>query len=273
MSRNAMTPLPFDYHMHTHHSCDAHASVAEMCAHAVALGLSEVAITDHMDWHPLDDCTGYYQFDAAIAEIEACRARFPALAIRAGLEVGEPHRFLDEVAPLLDAYPYDLVIGSLHWLGDEIVFEDAFFEVRTPDQAAEDYFTEMARMVRRGGFEVLGHLDVVRRCGFDFYRRFDIEPYGDLIRPVLRTCVEEGIALEINTSGMRRALQQPFPSLPVLRWYKEVGGELLTVGSDAHALDQIGLCFTVARDLALQAGFTRLCRFERRQVVDWVAIE
>lgn len=268
-----MAALPFDYHMHTTHSCDGKSSMVEMCRRAVAIGMPEIAITEHFDRHPMDFCYNTYHAEAFWANLQACRAEFPDLIIRAGVEIGEPHRFMDEVAPILDAYPYDLVIGSLHWVKNGIVFDNRFFHNRTVDQAAERYFTEMLRMVEHGGFDILGHLDVVRRQGFDFYGRFDIEPYEHLIRPILRACIEKGIALEINTSGMRRAVQQTFPSLPVLRWYREMGGELLTVGSDAHRTDDLGHCFTVAREVALRAGFTHLCRFERRQVVDWVAIQ
>lgn len=265
-----MPVLPYDYHMHTTHSCDGKASMAEMCRQAVAIAMPEIGFTDHFDRHPLDFCHGYYEPDAYWADLEACRAAFPALTIRAGVEVGEPHRFMDEVKPVLDAHPYDYVIGSLHWVENGVVFDNRFFHNRTVDQVAELYFTEMLAMVRHGGFDILGHLDVVRRHGFDFYGRFDIEPYGDLVRPILRACIENGIAIEINTSGMRRALQQTFPGLPVLRWYREMGGELLTVGSDAHTTEHLGLCFAVARDVALHAGFTRLCRFQARRVLDWV---
>ncbi len=267
-----MAVLPYDYHMHSTHSCDGKASMADMCRQAVATGMPEIAFTDHFDRHPMDFCHGYYEPDALWADLEARRAEFPELTIRAGVEVGEPHRFMDEVKPILDAHPYDFVIGSLHWVNNGVVFDNRFFNKRSVDRVAELYFTEMERMVKYGGFEILGHLDVVRRQGFDFYGRFDIEPYEDLIRPVLRACIEGGIAIEINTSGMRRALQQTFPGLPVLRWYRQMGGALLTVGSDAHTTEHLGFCLTVARDLALQAGFTRLCRFERRRVLDWVEL-
>jgi histidinol-phosphatase (PHP family) len=264
--------FPFDYHVHTHHSCDAHNTMTEMCRRAARLGLAEVAFTDHLDVHPRDDCSGFYRPAAFWADLEACRADFPSLTIRAGVEVGEIHRFYAEVTPTLEAYPYDLVIGSLHWVGDDASFQRSYFERRSADQAALDYFAELERMVRHGGFDVLGHFDFFRRYGFGFYGGLDLAPYEDVVRLVLQGCVERGIALEINTSGLRCSLGQTIPNLQVLRWYREMGGELLTVGSDAHRTSDLAAGFEETRALALKAGFTRLCRFERRQVVGWVEI-
>ncbi len=267
------TALPFDYHVHTTHSCDAHTTIAAHCRQARAIGLAEIAFTDHLDFTPHDVCYGFYRAAEFHTALEAARAAFPTLTLRAGIEIGEVHLFTDKINTLLAAHPYDLVIGSLHWVGDEIVFSSGYFETRTKDAAALDYFAELLRMVRHGGFEILGHLDVVRRYGAGYYQDFALTPYEDAIRAVLEACIEKGIALEINTSGLRRALGQTHPNLEVLRWYRAAGGELLTVGSDAHRAKDLAAGFDAARTVARAAGFTRLCRFEGRQVAGWVPLD
>jgi histidinol-phosphatase (PHP family) len=267
-----MPALPYDYHTHSTFSCDARDTIDAMCRKALEIGLSEIAITDHLDMHPKDSCYNYYRMAEFHEALAAARKKYPSLTIRAGVEVGEMHRFHEAVMPGIDALPYDLIIGSLHWVGDDIVFEREYFDRRTRDQAAVDYFEEVARMVRFGGFNILGHLDVVRRYGAEYYGGLDVTPYQDAIRAVLRACIEGGIAIEINTSGLRRPIRETHPNLETLRWYREMGGELLTVGSDAHGTGYVASGFDQAREIALAAGFTRLCRFERRRLLDWVEI-
>jgi histidinol phosphatase-like PHP family hydrolase len=129
-----------------------------------------------------------------------------------------------------------------------------------------------ANLAAEGDFDVLGHLDLVKRDARKFGKVYDgPEPYADLIRAALRSIVERGKGIEINTSPLRRGQPDPCPSLEVLRWYRELGGEILTFGSDAHRPGDIGAHFDVALEMARAAGFTRLARFEKRQV-RWVEI-
>jgi len=117
-------------------------------------------------------------------------------------------------------------------------------------------------------YDVLAHLDTVRRAAYRAFglKALDYTPYEETIRRTLRTLVERGKGLEINTVTYRRGMGDPSPPLQVLRWYRELGGEIITFGSDAHTPDAIGSCFDVALEMAQAAGFTRLATFERRQV-------
>lgn len=265
-----MHTLP-DYHTHTLYSCDAFDTMEVMCRRALALGMEEIAFTDHLDIHPADSCTGFYRPAEYLASLEACRKIFPMLTLRAGVEIGEPHRFAGAVAAALDLAMYDVRIGSLHWVGDELVFADSYFEPRSKERAALDYLEEILCMVQHGGFEILGHLDVFRRYGVGYYGSLDIEPYEEIVREVLQACIDAGIAIEINTSGLQH-FEQPHPNLAVLRWYREMGGEMLTFGSDAHQAEALAAGFQQACQIAKVAGFTRLCRFEKRRVCGWVDI-
>ncbi len=266
--------LPQDYHVHTEASCDCRTTMAEMCRRAVRLGIAEIAFTDHFDPRPEDLCYGYYRPEPYFAALEAARREFApqGLTIRAGIELGEYHLFHADMSPVLAAWPYDLVLGSLHWVGDQIVFDEGYFRARGPHDSFACYFAELERLARFGGFDVLAHPDVVKRVGHGEVGGFDIGQWEDLVRPVWRACIENGIGLEINTGSLRTGMSEVHPGPESLRWYREMGGEILTIGSDGHRPRDVGMGLDVALDVARAAGFTRLARFENRRVTGWIPI-
>lgn len=267
-----MSHLP-DYHVHTRFSCDSQSQMAEVCEAAIARGLREIAFTDHADFGP-DDPQGYLRPADYLAEIERCRARYgDRLTIRAGVEIGEPHIFVRQKQVVLAAGGFDFVLGSAHYgVGMWAAWKADYFEEQPLRQGYEAFFLQVVRLAAEGDFDVLSHLDLVKRDAHKFGKPYDgPEPYTDLIRAALRSLVERGKGLEINTSPLRRGLDEPSPSLPILRWYRELGGEIITFGSDAHTADDVGVHFDVAREIARAAGFTRLATFERRQV-RWIAV-
>src|SRR5688572_8481812 len=116
-----MALYPHDYHLHTSFSSDCRTPMALLCERAIELGIPEICTTEHADWVPGDIGAGYFQPAAYFAEVERCRAAYgDRLTLRAGVEIGEAHRYLDEARALLDGYPFDFVIGSLHWIGNEL---------------------------------------------------------------------------------------------------------------------------------------------------------
>lgn len=257
--------IPHDYHMHSHYSCDSKATMAEQCAAAVAKGLPEIGISDHFDLHPLDECAGYFRLAEWAAEIDRAKAEFAGrLIVRAGIELGEPHIYQAETQALLAAYPFDYALGSLHWVGDEIVFDPKYFE-RPADEAYGHFFEELERMTRAGGFDVLSHFDVVVRAGLPIYGEYEPRRYAEAIRAVLKNCIERGIALDINSQGLRRQCGVLTPNLEVLTWYVELGGERVTLGSDAHEPKDIGADLAAALDAARAAGLKYVTQFEKRE--------
>ena len=257
--------LPHDYHIHSHHSCDSQATIAEQCASAVAKGLPEIGISDHFDTHPLDMCSGYFKLTEWAAEIDRVRAEFAErLIVRAGIELGEPHIYQAECQTLLRSYPFDYTLGSLHWVGDELIFDRKYFR-RPADEAFGLFFEELERMTRAGGFEVLGHFDVVVRVGAPLYGGYDPRRHEEAIRAVLKNCIERGIALDLNTRGLRNRCQRLTPGMEILTWYREMGGERVTLGSDAHHPDDIAANFDLALDALRAAGLRYVTQFEQRE--------
>ena len=266
--------LPPDYHVHTRFSYDGKTEIAAACETAIARGMREIAFTEHVDFEPLDPTSGYFRPAAYVTEIERCRQVYgDALTIRAGVEVGEAHIYRQEVTALLEVYPFDFVLGALHWVDGRFALGADYFAGRTLDEGLQAYFADLARVAAETDYDALAHFDIVRR---GVYRAFglkalDYTPYEETIHRILHTLVERGKGLEINTSPCRNGMGEPNPTPEVLHWYRELGGEVLTFGSDAHDADAIGAGFDAALEMARLAGFTRLATFERRQI-HWTSI-
>ena len=187
-------------------------TMEEMCRAALEHGLDEIAITDHFDGHPLDECHDFYRPDAYFAELARCRELFAGrLTIRAGIEVGDPHRFGEQLAPTLAAWPYDFAIGSVHWIDDVSPFGRAFFQSHAADVAWSGYFREARRLAEADLFDVVGHIDMIKREGTEFYGPFDCQPYAEIVRETLERLIARGKGIEINTSGFRKSANEPCP--------------------------------------------------------------
>jgi histidinol-phosphatase (PHP family) len=199
-----------DYHIHTNFSIDSNAEMMAACEAATSRGLSEIAFTDHADFGP-DDTPGCFPTIKYLAEIEHCRTVYgDRLTIRAGVEMGEPHIFVQEAAAVLDAGDFDFVLGSAHYAdGMQAAWHAAFFE-QPLRQAYEAYFRQVVGLAAEGDFDVLGHLDLVKRDARKFGKVYDgPEPYADMIRTALRSIVERGKGIEINTSPLRKGQSEP----------------------------------------------------------------
>lgn len=259
--------IPHDYHMHTRFSCDCQATMAEMCQAALDKGIPEIGFTEHYDLHPGEiQCRDYFQLQPWSAELERCRAQFAGrLIIRAGVEIGEPHLFAAEARALLARYPFDYALGSLHWVGSNSVFDRGYFEQHPAGETFPAFFAELERMTAVGGFDILSHFDVPVRIAFIVYGHYDPRDYEDSIRPVLRNVIAHGIALDLNTAALRRRAKVLTPGLDILRWYVELGGERVTLGSDAHEPKQVGSYLPEAIEIARAAGLKYLTHLERRQ--------
>ena len=191
--------MRIDYHVHTEFSNDCSIPMADQCEAAVRAGIAQVAFTEHEDSNPKDYLPNSLDHPAYFAEVARCRERFAGrLTIRAAIEVSEPHVYVDVARRVLGsgAYPWDFVLGSLHWL-------DANTNTTNPDDffgkfadwrdAFRAYYREMQRMAAAGDFDVLAHMDYPARYGRKYYGNdYDIRIYEPEIRPVLRALIERG---------------------------------------------------------------------------------
>ncbi len=240
--------------------------MVDICQRAVDKGIGEIAITDHADYIEYKPGDEFYNPAGYFEALEQVREQFDGqLTIRAGVEIGEPHRFADRVDQLLDTYSYDFVIGSLHWVGDRLILSSDYFEGRDIEDVYRPYFEEMLKMVSVGRFDIVGHIDVGKRYGFDVQGSYDVTPYEEELREIYRVLVQRGKGIEINQGSVRRKVQEPAPNAVGLQWYREEGGEILTLGSDGHQTDAVGYCLETAIDMAKSVGFTGVTGYQARE--------
>ncbi len=257
-----------DYHMHSNFSFDCRAEMRDMCQSAIAQGIPEIGFSEHYDLHPSEPYRNQFHPATWWEELQRCRREFAGcLTIRAGIEVGEPHLFPAETAAMLARLPFDYVLGSLHFVGGNNMFDIGYFKTHDATLAYQSFFTELAEMTRHGGFDILSHFDVPIRTAFAVYGPYSSLDYEDLIRPVLQNCIDQGIALDLNTSALRSRVNVMTPNLEILRWYVEQGGERVTLGSDAHKPVDVGKHLDVALSIARTAGIQYLTHFEQRQAM------
>ncbi len=266
--------MPYSYHVHTSFSCDCDVPMEAMCQAALKAGLAEIGFADHFDLHPQDPCVGYFLPDAWWESFRRCQDKFGplGLTLKAGIEIGEPHIYRSQTEDMLGRYEWDFVLGSLHWVGDETVFDDDYFRRTPPEEVYPAYFNELEMMCRVGQFDILAHADIVKYRSAEVYGGYDPRRWAPFIRAALAACVGRGIAIEVNAGTMRRKIKEPTPTRIPLTWYRELGGERVTYGSDAHLTRYIDIGADRALEEIRAAGFNRLTGFTRRQA-SWVEIE
>jgi histidinol-phosphatase (PHP family) len=197
--------------------------------------------------------------------LERCRETFKgALTIRAGIEIGEPHRFPHEVGAILDQFDWDYVIGSLHWVIDDLVFNPTYYS-QSETEAYQRYLAELKRMVNEANFDILGHLDIVKRYGHDYYGPFDPSPFEIQFRALFRECIRRRLTIELNTSTLRRPLKEICPHPKLLRWYRQEGGYQVCLGSDAHSEQEIGFGFEHAVQILDEVDIQAVVAFHQRK--------
>jgi histidinol-phosphatase (PHP family) len=166
---------------------------------------------------------------------------------------------------MLNRFPYDYAIGSLHYVGDDFVFDSKLLWRKGADEFMRSYFRELGEMTREPQFEILGHLDVPVRNGKSVWGSYDPGRYEDLVRIVLQNCIRHGIALDVNSGGFRRPANNLMPDMQILQWYREMGGQYLTLGSDAHSPGEVGLHLERAIQSIRESGFKFIMRYSQRQ--------
>ena len=255
-----------DYHLHSSCSPDGNYTMAQMAEAAVAHGLREICVTDHLDTIEWGTYAPRTTFDWAKLARQAEEARAlwgDRLKIKLGVELGEAALAFDRAEQLLaDAPALDFVIGSVHMMGPRHGREDLYY-IPKGDAAfyrdvIDDYLDDVLALSRWGKFQVLGHLTLpVRYIWDNAGDAVDFSDHMDRVAEIFRVIVPKGVGIECNTN--RGAT--PLPDEPVLRLYRELGGEIITVGSDAHSPEYVGCRARETQELLRQCGFRYFTTF------------
>ena len=254
---------------HNHSSCspDASDAPAAMAARARELGLYAHTLTDHCE------CQKYAQryrsrVEEAWTQMEGV-SQAGGLRFYRGIELGQPNQDTEAAKEALRGRGYDFVIGSIHNIRD---YEDFFFLDYTGKPAGyidgllSAYWEELLELIAWGDFDALGHLTYpLRYIEGDHGIPVDLKKHQDAVDSVLKGLVRGGKALEVNTSGLRQKIGRALPDLPILSRYRELGGRLVTLGSDAHSTADLGRGIDQGMELLQAAGFTEFTLYIQRQ--------
>lgn len=256
-----------DYHLHTDFSIDAQMSVEVLIEEALRKGLVEIAITDHVDHNPNDEGTGFYKPQRACSITRGYAEKYAgSISVHYGLELSEPHLYIEENKGIYALDP-EVVIGSIHYVGDLGVHLNLFDELSL-DEAIDSYFDAVVEMVSEDDvdIDILGHLDYfVRYTSERALPIYDPRRFKGKIDRILSTIISREIALEVNTSGWRSKAYMLFPHPLILEWYKEMGGFLLSIGSDAHKKEDIAFGFDKTEEVLYKIGFREYHIYRERR--------
>ena len=254
----------FDFHMHSRVSFDGHDTGLQMALAAKEAGLKEICFTDHLDYDPLGKM-GVLTFDTDDYNREYNDLEVPGLVIRRGMEFGMDMGNLPQFKKDLQRRDFDFVLGSIHFVDDLDVYFEDYWEGKTIFQAERRYLETTLECVQfHDDFDVLSHLTYIAkaRC-HPAPRPVSYAEHRELIDEILKVLVRKGKGMEMNTSGVDRA-GDFLPSADIVRRFRELGGEIVTIGSDAHRANRVGQYSAEACGI-LKDIFGYVCTFAERK--------
>ena len=259
-----------DCHNHSRCSFDGSDSVLEMRRRAQELGLWAHTLTDHCECQNFPD-RYRPRVEMAFAEMSLQVPQGGRTRFYKGIELGQPNQDPDSAALALEGRDYDFVIGSIHNIRG---YEDFFYldysqvEPGFIDALLTTYWEEEREVIAWGQFDALGHLTYpLRYIEGDHGIPVDLSKHQEAIDGIFRALIDSGKALEVNTSGLRQKIGRALPDLPLVRRYRELGGELVTLGSDAHCAEDLGKGIEAGMDLLWEAGFRYFAVYEQHKPI------
>lgn len=261
--------LTTDYHVHSI-SPDARVPMEKMCKTAIEKGLTEIAFTDHYELYAHGIHRPFFH-ETYLKEywdsIEHCREVFEnQLIIRSGMEFGQLHLCKEEALAIIRKYPFDYLIGSVHKI-ENVDLEKMEYTERTVPQIVESYYRHLIELSAYGEYDCIGHLDLVKRHLVRNGFAVDYELYEEYMEEVLKNVIARGKGIEVNTSGIRQGIGSTMPGIETLKRYRELGGTIVTVGSDSHRPQDVAADLDAAEQLLREAGFKEVSSYERRRSI------
>ncbi len=255
----------FDYHIHTDFSGDATFPMEEMVLGAIRNNAVEIAITDHLDLDYPDPnfdlvLRDYDTYKKTIYDLQLKYA--DQISILSGIEIGIQPHLGRELLDFIKTKSFDFIIGSVHCIDRVDLYEGRFCQGKTKEEAFQQFLEETLRDIKVFPyFNVLGHFDVIRRyCPYED-KSLLYDDYSDILDEIFKFLIYNGKGIEINTSGFKYGVKDPLPDIKALKRYKDLGGQIITVGSDAHTPDRVRDHFKEVEPYLREAGFDSIARF------------
>jgi histidinol-phosphatase (PHP family) len=262
-----------DYHVHTDFSDDSTYPMEQVVKKAISLGIKELCFTEHVD-HGIKSRALSYQkgqmdtgsschYDSYLTEYLRLKEKYSCdISLKFGIEFGIQTHTIAEFEKDFEQYPFDFVILSCHQVEDLEFWTQAFQNGRTQEEFQTRYYEEILNVITTyKDYSVLGHLDMIKR--YDEYGNYPFSKTRDLVTKILRTVIEDGKGIEVNTSSFRYGLTDLMPSRDILRLYKELGGKIITIGSDSHKEEHLGHRIEEIKNELKLLGFETFCTFDK----------
>lgn len=269
-----------DYHVHSEFSDDSVYPIELVVQDAIHKGIDEICFTDHVDYGIKEDIcedkkivfrkhepltnVDYPRYVKAIKRLQ--RLYGSDIQIRMGLEFGIQMHTIPLFEDLFSKYDFDFIILSIHQVDNKEFWNQAFQEGLTQAQYNEKYYEELYNVVSHyKNYSVLGHMDLI--CRYDLCGIYPFDKIKPYIEKVLKVVIQDGKGIEVNTSCIRYGLKDWTPSVAILKLYKELGGEIITIGSDSHKPEHLGVAIDEAREMLKDLGFEAYYTFDHMQSI------
>lgn len=260
-----------DYHLHSSFSGDSTAPMEEMILKGIQLGLTHMCFTEHMDMDfPCSDPSeeGMFELntDSYLYELAGLKEKYASqIQLLFGVELGVQPHLRRELSLYAKSYDFDFIIASSHLCNGKDPYYPSFYEGRSDEEAYREYFLSILDNLRGfTNFDVYGHLDYVVRYGKHKDADYCYDKYQDIFDRILETILEKEKGLEINTGAIGYGLKELNPCTELLRRYRKLGGEIITIGSDAHDPLAVARGFDRAAQILTDCGFRYYATFEKR---------
>lgn len=255
-----------DYHLHSLNSSDGRSTISEMCVKAIASGLKEIAITDHFEPSLGNEKYPYYKPENYFMDMLKASIIFNSeVNIKYAVELGQPHIYPEYSLKLIKAHPYDYVLASVHRMRDNKDFGEITYSRENIAYYCNKYLDELKLLAQWNQFDCIGHLDLVKRYASKFKIKTNFLDYREKLEEILKIIIQNGKGIEVNTSGLRQSAEECLPGLDIISLYRQLGGEIITVGSDAHVAGDVGKGIKEAIEINELAGFDFLTTFTNRR--------
>lgn len=267
------THLKADYHIHSNFSDDSSEDLDKIALSAINQNIDEICITEHVDYGVKLDKEDWEKSDKKLAmnadydrffpSMEALTKKYKnQLTIKTGLEFGMQTITIEPFKKLFDKYPLDFVILSCHQVGNKEFWTGEFQKGKTQDEYQRLYYEEIYKVIQQyKDYSVLGHLDLIQRYSDTIEP--PLEKHFDIIEAILKQVIQDGKGIEINTSNERYKLEELTPAYDILKLYHQLGGEVITVGSDAHVAEDVGDRLELSYDILREIGFRHITTFDK----------
>lgn len=258
----------WDVHMHSQFSGDSDAPQEAMISSALKKNLGGICFTDHLDMdYPKQPNPFLLDLPNYTASVLAMQDKYQkCFPVRLGIELGLQPHLAGLHTDILAQYPFDFVIGSSHVVHGIDPFYPHFYENRTDVEAYREYFESILENIKAfDGFDVYGHLDYVVRYGPSKNEHYAWTNYQELIDEILKLLIAKGKGIELNAGGFKYGLGHPNPTEGILKRYRELGGEIITIGADAHKPEHVAYDFEKIPHILKECGFSYFTVFRERK--------